>query len=108
MSIFVNINYIENLAHTPTNKLSPVPFRSFLNALEETFARDAKTTTARKNIQNRITNAVADIIANNKFSGSAAFRERMLKGVAGGTIHPDDQVYVAEYVRRVIDPKGSA
>lgn len=88
----IDKTYIENLSHTPENKLQPVNAHRFVRALDKTFGQS-------------ITEKAMSVLLtqdDNTFPGTQDFKERLTRALVDkGELSPTDQIYIADYVHRV-------
>lgn len=91
MSVIINIDYINQLSHLPSDSLPTISAEGFFTALSACYGRDA------------VTNAVTAlaVMPDSAYKGVRAFKDRLLQAIdSKGSIAGSDQVYIANLTQR--------
>ena len=82
---------IQDIVHTPTDRLSPLPGDQFFEALRAEFKGN--------NVEKAVTWVFNQ--PDSAYSGTKAFKERVLSSF-DGMIAPADQKYLADITQRIV------
>ncbi len=87
-----NSGFVDEVMHTPTNKVEVNSFSHLVLSLNERFGEPIVEASTRQLFQT----------ADNKWSGMKAFKERLTDYIVNDTpMHQEDQKYLISYIEQI-------